>query len=245
MRPVEGADNMTMKCGTTQPNSFVFSEETKQLLFEMMTFQEYSKASIVCWEGEKCSKFFYLKSGAVKFTKLTKKGSSLIMFIYGVDDFFGEFDIDDVFPSSYSIETTEDSVIGWISKQEMDELVRQDAQLATEVLRWTSMMRKQSEMKLRDLLLYGKPGALASTLLRMAAMHGVEETEGVTVPRHPSDGELGQLIGAPRETVNRMMNQWRKEGVLTTTPTSMVLHDIDFLKELCYCEGCPAGICRL
>ncbi|WP_233547057.1 Crp/Fnr family transcriptional regulator [Exiguobacterium sp. AM39-5BH] len=186
---------MTIKCGTTQPNSFVFSEETKQLLFEMMTFQEYSKASIVCWEGEKCSKFFYLKSGTVKFTKLTKKGSSLIMFIYGVDDFFGEFDIDEVFPSSYSIETTEDSVIGWISKQEMDELVRQDAQLATEVLRWTSMMRKQSEMKLRDLLLYGKPGALASTLLRMAAMHGVEEETGIVVPKHPSDGELGQLIG--------------------------------------------------
>ncbi|WP_114166463.1 Crp/Fnr family transcriptional regulator [Exiguobacterium sp. TNDT2] len=236
---------MTIKCGTTQPNSFVFSPETKQLLFEMMTFQDYSKASIVCWEGEKCSKFFYLKSGTVKFTKLTKKGSSLIMFIYGADDFFGEFDIDEVFPSSYSIETTEDSVIGWISKQQMDELVRQDAQLATEVLRWTSMMRKQSEMKLRDLLLYGKPGALASTLLRMAAMHGVEEPEGVTVPTHPSDGELGQLIGAPRETVNRMMNQWRKEGVITTTSTSMVLHDIDFLKELCYCEGCPAGICRL
>ncbi|UTT42364.1 Crp/Fnr family transcriptional regulator [Exiguobacterium aurantiacum] len=236
---------MTIKCGTTQPNSFVFSEETKQLLFEMMTFQDYSKSSIVCWEGEKCSKFFYLKSGTVKFTKLTKKGSSLIMFIYGADDFFGEFDIDEVFPSSYSIETTEDSVIGWISKQEMDELVRQDAQLATEVLRWTSMMRKQSEMKLRDLLLYGKPGALASTLLRMAAMHGVEDSEGIVVPKHPSDGELGQLIGAPRETVNRMMNQWRKEGVLTTTPTSMVLHDIDFLKELCYCEGCPAGICRL
>ena len=146
------------------------------------------------------------------------------MFMYGADDFFGEFDIDEVFPSSYSIETTTDSVIGWISKQEMDELVRRDAQLATEVLRWTSMMRKQSEMKLRDLLLYGKPGALASTLLRMAAMDGVESAEGIIVPKHPSDGELGQLIGAPRETVNRMMNQWRKEGMLTTTGTEMILH---------------------
>ncbi len=174
-----------------------------------------------------------------------EKGSALIMFMYGADDFFGEFDIDEVFPSSYSIETTTDSVIGWISKQEMDELVRRDAQLATEMLRWTSMMRKQSEMKLRDLLLYGKPGALASTLLRMAAMDGVESAEGIIVPKHPSDGELGQLIGAPRETVNRMMNQWRKEGMLTTTGTEMILHNIDFLKELCYCEGCPAGICRL
>jgi len=64
---------MTMKCGTTKPNSFVFSQETKQLLLEMMTFQDHSKGSIVCWEGEKCNKFFYLKSGSVKFTKLTKK----------------------------------------------------------------------------------------------------------------------------------------------------------------------------
>lgn len=236
---------MTMKCGITEPNSFVFSRETKQLLLELMTFQEYSRSSVICWEGETCNKFFYLKSGSVKFTKLTKKGSALIMFIYGADDFFGEFDIDETFPSSYSIETTSNSVVGWISKHEMDELVQRDAQLAIEVLRWTSMMRKQSEMKLRDLLLYGKPGALASTLLRMAAMDGVEIADGVHVPRHPSDGELGQLIGAPRETVNRMMNQWRKEGMLTTDGTSMVLHDIEFLRELCYCEGCPTGICRL
>lgn len=234
-----------MKCGTTQPNSFVFSAETKQLLFEMMTLQEYEKSSIVCWEGEKCNKFFYLKSGTVKFSKLTKKGTALIMFLYGPDDFFGEFDIDGMFPSSYSIETTTDSVIGEISREEMAELMKHDAQVANEVLRWTSMMRKQSEMKLRDLLLYGKQGALASTLLRMAAMHGTEQTNGIVVPQHPSDGELGQLIGAPRETVNRMMNQWRKEGILTTTTKSMTLHNIDFLKELCFCEGCPAGICRL
>ncbi|TCI35085.1 MULTISPECIES: Crp/Fnr family transcriptional regulator [Exiguobacterium] len=236
---------MSTKCGTTEPNSFIFSAETKQLLLEMMTPQDYPKASIVCWEGEKCDKFFYLKSGSVKFTKITKKGNPIVMFLYGADDFFGEFDIVDTFPSSYSIETTEESVIGVISKKDIETIMQQDAKFAGDVLRWTSMMRKHSEMKLRDLLLYGKPGALASTLLRMAAMHGVEEDDAVVISRHPSDGELGQLIGAPRETVNRMMNQWRKEGVLTTTGNSIVLHDIDFLKELCHCEGCPAGICRL
>lgn len=242
---MEGSDKMTTKCGTTQPNSFVFSEETKKLLLEMMTIQEYPKGSIVCWEGEKCDKFFYLKSGSVKFTKITKKGNPIIMFLYGPDDFFGEFDIVDSFPSSYSIETTVNSVIGIISKQELDTLMQQDFRFGSEVLRWTSMMRKHSEMKLRDLLLYGKPGALASTLLRMAAMHGIEEDEDVIIPRHPSDSELGQLIGAPRETVNRLMSQWRKDGVVTTSAESIVIHDIEFMRELCYCEGCPIGICRL
>lgn len=236
---------MSTKCGTTQPNSFIFSEETKQLLIEMMSPHEYPKASIVCWEGEKCDKFFYLKSGSVKFTKITKKGNPIVMFLYGADDFFGEFDIVDTFPSSYSIETTEESVIGVLSKHEIEAIMQRDTKFANEMLRWTSMMRKHSEMKLRDLLLYGKPGALASTLLRMAAMHGIEEEDTVVIPQHPSDGELGQLIGAPRETVNRMLNQWKKDKVLSTSLNSIIIHDVDFLKELCHCEGCPAGICRL
>ncbi|WP_235193452.1 Crp/Fnr family transcriptional regulator [Exiguobacterium sp. AB2] len=236
---------MSTKCGTTQPNSFIFSSETKQLLLEMMATHTYPKASIVCWEGEKCDKFFYIKSGAVKFTKITKKGNPLVMFLFGSGDFFGEFDIVESYPSSYSIETTEESVIGTISKQELETLMQQDIRFAGEIIRWTSMMRKHSEMKVRDLLLYGKPGALASTLLRMAAMHGVEEDETVVIPRHPSDGELGQLIGAPRETVNRLMSQWRKDGILTTSSNAIAIHDFDFLKELCHCEGCPAGICRL
>lgn len=167
------------------------------------------------------------------------------MFLYGPDDFFGEFDIVETFPSSYSIETTEESAIGTISKRELESLMQRDIRFAGEILRWTSMMRKHSEMKVRDLLLYGKPGALASTLLRMAAMHGIEEDDAIVIPRHPSDGELGQLIGAPRETVNRLISQWRKDKILTTTQKSIVIHDIDFLKELCHCEGCPAGICRL
>ncbi|MFP3393543.1 cyclic nucleotide-binding domain-containing protein, partial [Brevibacillus sp. SIMBA_076] len=111
----------------------------------------------VCWEGEKCDKFFYLKSGSVKFTKITKKGNPLVMFMYGPDDFFGEFDIVETFPSSYSIETTEESTIGTISKRELESLMQRDIRFAGEILRWTSMMRKHSEMKVRDLLLYGKP----------------------------------------------------------------------------------------
>lgn len=236
---------MSMQCGTTKPNSFIFSDETKQVLLGMMTIQHHPKSSIVCWEGENCDKFFYLQRGAVKFTKITKKGNPLVMFLYREDDFFGEFDIAGPFPSSYSIETTEESAIGVIPKRELETLMAQDVRFAGEMLRWTSMMRKHSEMKVRDLLLYGKPGALASTLLRMAAMQGVEEEGTIVIPRHPSDSELGQLIGAPRETVNRLMSQWRKDGVLSTHSKSIVIHQVDRLKELCHCEGCPSGICRL
>lgn len=236
---------MAMKCGTTLPNSFIFTPETKQLLLEMMNPHTYPRASIVCWEGERCDKFFYVKKGSVKLTKITKKGSPIVMFLYQEDDFFGEFDVADSFPSSYSIETTADSVLGVISKQDVAQLMAKDTQFAAELLRWTSMMRKHSEMKLRDLLLYGKPGALASTLLRFAAMKGVERGENIIIPLRPSDSDLGQLIGAPRETINRMMSQWKKDGVLSTTTSSIVLHDVDALKELCHCEGCPVGVCRL
>lgn len=123
--------------------------------------------------------------------------------------------------------------------------MKQDGVFALEIMRWQALMRKQSETKLRDLLLFGKQGALASTLLRLIAMHGKQVGEDYVISKRPSDSELGQLIGAPRETVNRMFSQWKKDKVISSTTTKIIVHDANYLRDLCHCEGCPVGVCRI
>lgn len=234
-----------LTCGTTEANTFVLSPETRTLLESFMTETTFKKDSIVCWEGEMNDKLFYVKQGGVKLSKLTKKGSPLLMFLYFKGDLFGEFDVGEAFPSSYSIETMEDSIIGFLSKNQLEELMKKDGAFALEIMRWQALMRKQTETKLRDLLLFGKPGALASTLLRLVAMEGEQAGETYRLAKRPSDGEFGQLIGAPRETVNRMFSQWKKEGVISMTAKEIIIHDAQYLRDLCHCEGCPAGVCRI
>lgn len=234
-----------LACGTTEANTFVLSAETRMILEDFMTEVTFKKDSIVCWEGELNDKLFYVKQGGVKLSKLTKKGSPLMMFLYFKGDLFGEFDVGEAFPSSYSVETMEDSVLGVISKSKLEELMKQDGVFALEIMRWQALMRKQSETKLRDLLLFGKQGALASTLLRLIAMHGKQVGQDYVISKRPSDSELGQLIGAPRETVNRMFSQWKKEKVISSTTTKIIVHDANYLRDLCHCEGCPVGVCRI
>ncbi|MGE6556125.1 Crp/Fnr family transcriptional regulator [Exiguobacterium artemiae] len=234
-----------LACGTTEANTFVLSAETRMVLEDFMTEVTFKKESIVCWEGELNDKLFYVKQGGVKLSKLTKKGSPLMMFLYFKGDLFGEFDVGEAFPSSYSVETMEDSVLGVISKSKLEELMKQDGVFALEIMRWQALMRKQSETKLRDLLLFGKQGALASTLLRLIAMHGKQVGQDYVISKRPSDSELGQLIGAPRETVNRMFSQWKKEKVISSTTTKIIVHDANYLRDLCHCEGCPVGVCRI
>ncbi|HCN58637.1 MAG TPA: Crp/Fnr family transcriptional regulator [Exiguobacterium sp.] len=234
-----------LACGTTEANTFVLSAETRMILEDFMTEVMFKKDSIVCWEGELNDKLFYVKQGGVKLSKLTKKGSPLMMFLYFKGDLFGEFDVGEAFPSSYSIETMEDSILGVISKSKLEELMKQDGVFALEIMRWQALMRKQSETKLRDLLLFGKQGALASTLLRLIAMHGKQVGEDYVISKRPSDSELGQLIGAPRETVNRMFSQWKKDKVISSTTTKIIVHDANYLRDLCHCEGCPVGVCRI
>ncbi|RDB32677.1 Crp/Fnr family transcriptional regulator [Exiguobacterium sp. RIT594] len=234
-----------LACGTTEANTFVLSAETRMILEDFMTEVTFKKDSIVCWEGELNDKLFYVKQGGVKLSKLTKKGSPLMMFLYFKGDLFGEFDVGEAFPSSYSVETMEDSILGVISKTKLEELMKQDGVFALEIMRWQALMRKQSETKLRDLLLFGKQGALASTLLRLIAMHGKQVGEDYVISKRPSDSELGQLIGAPRETVNRMFSQWKKDKVISSTTTKIIVHDANYLRDLCHCEGCPVGVCRI
>ena len=105
-------------------------------------------------------------------------------------------------------------------------------------------MRKQHS-KFRDLVLYGKKGALYSTLIRLANSYGKSVDEGILISVPLTNQELANYSATARESLNRMLSELRKKNVIELRDGLILIKDINFLKKEIQCENCGIEICNI
>ncbi|UUZ85022.1 helix-turn-helix domain-containing protein [Paenibacillus sp. P26] len=102
-----------------------------------------------------------------------------------------------------------------------------------------------TQTKFRDLMMFGKPGALCSLLIRLNNSYGEACGKHHRIAVKMNNTEMAEMIGATRESVNRMLSEMKKEDVIDMESGHVIIKDLDYLRDVCHCENCPKDICRL
>ncbi|MFC0560204.1 Crp/Fnr family transcriptional regulator [Halalkalibacter alkalisediminis] len=228
-----------------QQNTFHLSDKTLTALTDIMYEQTVKAGTYLFWEGDQADKLFYIKEGHVKMTKSTSDGKDYILNMFSNGDLFGELSSFMDIKYSYNAQVMKDSVIGVIQQKDLEIVLWQQGEIAVEFLKWTSLLNQITQSKLRDLTFHGKLGALCSTIIRMANSYGEELDSGIRITKKVKNGELGEYIGATRESVNRMLSDLRSREIIGQENGHLVVYDLNRLKEICHCENCPLEICRM
>lgn len=227
------------------PNTISFTDESLAHLKSIMYEHHIPKGTNIFWEGDRADKLYYLKEGSVKLLKSADDGKDLVLYYFREGDFFGETESFSNEVCGFTAEALSDCTIGIIQQGDLEVLLWQHGDLAIEFMKWMGFMHRFTQLKLRDLLFYGKSGALASTLVRMANSYGFEKDGAIHFTVSFTNYDLADLIGATRETVNRMLNHMKKEHIIDYKNGSIVIRDLEYIKSICHCEGCPKEVCRL
>ncbi len=226
-------------------NSFLFSQENMDRLKDLMIDEELAKDSYLFNEGDKSDSLYFIKDGAVKLTRVTDDGKDLTLYYYQTGDIFGDFGDTPTLYQTYSAIATCDCKIGVLNRRDLEIAIWQNSDLGIDFINWVSHMNRFTQLKLRDLMFFGKLGALASTLIRIANTFGQEKENAIYIYEKFTNHELASMIGATRETVNRMLSQLKKDDIIHYENGKLVILDIGYLRQICHCEGCPRHICRL
>ncbi|MFC0187923.1 Crp/Fnr family transcriptional regulator [Fictibacillus aquaticus] len=227
-------------------NTDVFTDETFQLLKDIMYSQKIEKDQYLFLDDDTANKLYYVKHGQIKITKMNEEGKELVLYIFQDGDLIGELANSGEARYSFSAKAARDTEVGVIQQKDLETLIWQHGNVAVEFMRWMGIMHKITRSKFRDLMLYGKNGALCSTLIRLSNSYGRMTADGIVLSNKFTNTELAELVGTSRETVNRMLSQLKKENVIKTNKDgTIVIADLAFLKEACHCEDCPKEICRV
>lgn len=237
--------NEYMTTTLTRGNTGSFTEQNFNRLLVMMKDKLYPSGSHLFWEGDVADKLFFIKRGRIKLTKSTDEGKELILYMYQSGDLVGQ--ADPFFGSKYSFtaEVIEDSEIGIIEQRDLEIIICQHADFAIDFMKWMGIHHRLTQTKFRDLMMYGKPGALCSTLIRLSNSYGEKQGNTIRINKKITHTDLSNMIGATRESVNRMLSDLRRKDALEYENGLIIIKDLVMLQDICHCELCPHQICRI
>lgn len=208
----------------------------KQLRAIVIT-KEITKGEIIFRESEKANAIFFINEGKIKITKSSPEGKEILLNIRQTGEMFAEVALFNAQNSTYPATATslESGVISFIRNEDLELFLMEQPALSMSIFRIMAERLQVAQSTLRDVALYGKFGALAATLVRLSEDYGVETETGTTIKLKLTHEDLGCFFGATRESVTRMMNQLKQQGIVTKKDGYFVIHNIEDLKS--YLEG--------
>lgn len=226
-------------------NTSCFSDQNLDRLMVIMKDRIVPEGSHLFWEGDVSDKLFYVKRGRIKLTKSTDEGKELILYMYQTGDMVGQADPFFSSKHSFTAEVLEESEIGVIDQKDLEVLICQHCDFAIDFMKWMGIHHRLTQTKFRDLMMYGKPGALCSTLIRLSNTYGEKHGDTILIHKKITHTDLSNMIGATRESVNRMLSDLRKKDAVEYENGMIVIKDLEMLQDICHCELCPNEICRI
>jgi len=177
--------------------------------------QTCAPGSELMLEGDPAASVTILVRGWAKSAFTAAARTEVVLRIYGPGDLFGS---EATFQGQRYPETVTALVpcrvltLPGFSFAELLSENRNMARTFRHVLGWRALAaEEQTKSRFRS-----PAGRLARVLLDLAARHGVEAPDGITIPVELSQEELAGMIGVSRSTVARVLRNLRLQGMVHT-----------------------------
>lgn len=208
------------------------SDSQLQDISQLILERSYHKGRIIFMEGEPGEALFILKSGLIKLTKRLEDGREHILHFVNPGEIFAEVVLFDGGDYPATAEVQEDSVVGVLRNSDVEKLISRNPEMALGMLRIMSRRLRTAQEKVMNLALHDTARRLAFTLLKMAEEHGVKQDNGVLISLSLTNQEFANLTGSSRETINRMLNSFKRSGAIDMDRQQIIVLNRNKLEDL-------------
>lgn len=193
----------------------------------------YPKGALVFTEGQPCRGVFVLCSGKAKLAAGSAHGRSIIMRVASAGEMLGLAETVANLPYEVSAEVLEPAEVNFLPREEFLQFLQRYGEASVRVAQHLSMELQRAYRQLSRIALAPSARAkLASLLLEWGEQERLAETDTLQFQMRLSHEEIGALIGSSRETVTRLLNDFRRRGWVKTKGAVVTLADPERLKAL-------------
>ena len=215
----------------------IFSEledEFLEKIYKISRVRKYEKGRIIFMEGEPGEAFFYIKSGLVKISKLSRDGREHILHVLNEGHVFAEVTLFSNTEYPATAEVLEDAEIGIIKNEDLEKVIKENPDLSLQMIKYLNKRLVEAHMKIRNLALYDTYERTAQALVKLAEDYGKKSSKGVNLDINISRQELANIVGTTRETVIRALTAFKKERLIGIEKNTITIIDLESLKEWPY-----------
>jgi CRP/FNR family transcriptional regulator, cyclic AMP receptor protein len=208
------------------------SQEELEHLSGLAQTKIYKPRETIVEKGALATEFFVLLRGRAKVGAPGADGSHAAINVMGPGEVFGEIAILDGQPRSATVTTLEECEMAVVNKNAFNDLLTASPSIAVKLLNVLAGRVRELTTRIEDRAFLDVPARLAKQLLWLAKNHGVESGAAVRIDLRLSQQELGDLVGATRESVNKQLREWTRSGIVKQERDCIEIFDLDTLRAI-------------
>jgi CRP/FNR family cyclic AMP-dependent transcriptional regulator len=192
--------------------------------------RRFAHGQALVHQGAASDCLFLVKSGAVRLAAVLPTGREVVVGVLGPGDVFGESALLGD-PSPVEARAAGSLEVEALPVAALQAVLERSPATATELLRMLASRLHRTAGALEEALAQDVPTRLCRRLCELAARHGVHDAHGVRLPLPITQEDLGRMIGASRETVNRTLAALMARGLVRNEGRRYVIPDVEALSR--------------
>ncbi|XWN31794.1 MAG: Crp/Fnr family transcriptional regulator [Devosia sp.] len=165
--------------------------------------------------GDPGDGFYALLEGSLKVVLRGEDGEQLLALL-SPGALFGELSLFDGRPRSATVLAAKASRVAFFDKSAVFRFCDDNPAVYRHMLGIVGRRLRASNESLAARSLLPLSGRVAQSLLQLADLFGKEVGDGRTLVHHKiSQADLAAMVGAARENVSRVLNDWKREGLVS------------------------------
>ncbi len=199
--------------------------EERSPLSSLIQHQLYQKGETIFHQGAVISGLYVLCDGKVKLARCTSDGHKQIIKLLGDGDLFGELGLWEAQASSVSAQALADSVVGWLSLGDFQELLKRYPPMALGIQRRLAQEIGDLYVRLAERAYARARERLIKLLLELGAKYGRESDQGLQIDLELTERDIAEMLGNTPEWVCKQLGVLKRRGLIAYRRGELVILD--------------------
>lgn len=205
-----------------------------QQLAQVMRRRTFRAGEAIFHRDDPGQVLYVIKDGRVRIRLTSAEGQEVALDVFGPGESFGEMAILDGQPRSADAIAIDKVEVFTLQRQDFISVIRNQPDIAVEVMKSLSKRIRQCNQMIEDLIFLDVYGRVAKKLLELSKEHGVETEDGVRIDLRLTQQELASMVGASRESVNKVMGYFTDKSYISTDKHKVTILRIADLQKRIY-----------
>lgn len=208
------------------------SEATRHALQQHMTKESFENGQFLFQAGQEADAFYRVVTGHVKMISISKTGKETLYGLWEPGDIFGELGLIDQHPRMHNAQAHGNVHVAKLKRGDFQKLRDRHPEINKQLLLFLCHKLRILSDTYEEANLLDLPQRLALRVYEMAADIGRSTRDGLRVDSGLSQTELGSMVGASRQSVGKVLNDWQKRGIINIHYGGLTIRRLDVLRVM-------------
>ena len=201
------------------------SADQRSVLVKSAHLRSFSAGDTIFLMGDPGDSMMAVLTGTVRISAPSPDGKEIVLGLIQPGEFFGELALLDGMERSADARAMTNSTLAILNRRDVLRFLEQHPNA------WSSMVEvlcerlRRTTVQITEVALLELPVRLAKAMLRLAGVVEGAAAKSANYQVKLSQRELGNIVGATRESVNKCMREWQRSGTIRIDGNSIMILD--------------------